>query len=83
MAILSAEHDRAVQRLTAAVTEEERLTVRFTAALGTSAERSADVAVHAASQHVAARDAWLKWIDDASYRGLNAGPFTVHRQLDT
>lgn len=82
MAILSEEHDRAVQRLSAAVTEEDRLTDRYEAAVGTSAELSADVELHAASAHVTARDAWLKWLDDETYRGLNAGPFALHRELE-
>ena len=25
---------------------------------------------------------WLRWIDDAGYRGLNAGPFALRRERD-
>ena len=30
-----------------------------------------------ADQEVAARDAWLRWVNDDGYRGLNAGPFEL------
>lgn len=82
MAIPTEEHDRAVQRLDAAVTEEHRLTDQHDAAVGTPAEESADLELHAASARVAARRSWLRWIDDASYRGLNAGPFALRRERD-
>ena len=56
----SEERDRAVQRLEAALVEQDRLGERFDAAVGTSA-----------------REAWLNWVDDEGYRGLNAGPFEL------
>jgi hypothetical protein len=77
MTTVSDEHDRAVERLDAALSEQDRLTGRYEAAVGTPAELSADVELQAASAHVVARDAWLKWVDDDAYRGLNAGPFAL------
>jgi len=76
------EHDRAVERLNAAISERQRLTDSHEAALGTPDELATDVALHAAHNQMAARDAWLKWLDDGSYRGLNAGPFDLRRELD-
>ena len=35
------------------------------------------VGLHAADEEVAARDAWLTWVDDDRYHGLNAGPFEL------
>jgi hypothetical protein len=82
MTTTSEEHDHAVQRLDAAVAEQDRLTGRHEAALGTQAELSADVHLHAAEAEVMAREAWLKWVDDDGYRGLNAGPFDLRRELE-
>jgi hypothetical protein len=80
MAIPSVEHDRAVERLDSAVTERTRRTDDYVAAAGTDGELSASVALYAATEDVAARDAWLKWVDDESYHGLNAGPFAVRSE---
>jgi len=82
MATAGEEHDRAEQRLGAALAEQHRLSDRYDAAMGTLAELDAEVAVHGADQEVAARDAWLKWIDDEHYHGLNAGPFDLRRELE-
>jgi len=82
MATLSQAHDDARQRLTAAVAERDRLTSRFEVAAGTPGELPAGVELYAAGEQVTARDAWLKWIDDDGYRGLNAGPFALRRQLE-
>jgi len=71
------EHDRAERRLGAAIAERHRSSDRYEAAVGTSARLLAAVALHAADQEVAARDAWLRWVDDDGYRGLNAGPFEL------
>jgi hypothetical protein len=65
----SQEHDSAVQRLEAVLARA--------AAIGTSTELGAYVRLRAAGDQVAAREAWLHWIDDESYRGLNAGPFEL------
>jgi len=77
MATVGKEHDRAERRLGAALTEQHRSRDRYNAAVGRSAHRLAAVALHAADQEVAARDAWLRWVDDDGYRGLNAGPFEL------
>jgi hypothetical protein len=77
MARLAREHDRAERRLGAALVEQHRSNERYDAAVGKSAHLLAAVGLHAADQEVAARDAWLKWVDDDGYRGLNAGPFEL------
>jgi hypothetical protein len=73
----SREHDSAVQRLEAALLEQDRLGDRFDAAVGTSTEFGAYVRLRAAGEQVRAREAWVDWVDDESYRGLNAGPFEL------
>jgi hypothetical protein len=73
----SSEHDSALQRLNAEVVEQDRLSERYDAAIGTSTELSAYVRLRAAGDQVAAREAWLNWVDDESYRRLNAGPFEL------
>jgi hypothetical protein len=73
----SREHDRAVQRLEAALLEQNRLGERLGAAIGTSTEFGAYVRLRAAGDQVRAREAWVNWVDDESYRGLNAGPFEL------
>jgi hypothetical protein len=77
MATLGKEHDRAERRLGAALVEQHRSRERYDAAVGRSAHLLAAVGLHAADQEVAARDAWLRWVDDDGYRGLNAGPFEL------
>jgi hypothetical protein len=73
----SQEHDRALQRLEAALVEQNRLGERFDAAVGTSTESGAYVRLRAAADRVTAREAWVNWIDDEGCRGLNAGPFEL------
>jgi hypothetical protein len=73
----SKERDRALQRLAAALVEQDLLGERFDAAVGTSTEFGAYVRLRAARDQVAAREAWLNWVDDERYRGLNAGPFEL------
>lgn len=73
----SPEHDSAVQRLDVEHVEQERLRERYKAAIGTPAESGSYRRLGAADDQVAAREAWLRWIDEASYRGLNAGPFEL------
>ena len=75
-------HDRAVQSLNAALMEQDRLSERYDAASGTSTELGAYVRLRAAGDQVAARGAWLSWIDDEGYRGLNAGPFELLAESD-
>ena len=72
--------DRAVQRLEAALVEQDRLGERFDAAVGTSTEFGAYVRLRGAGDQVRAREAWLNWVDDEGYRGLNAGPFRTARR---
>jgi hypothetical protein len=73
----SEERARAVERLEAALVEQERLGERFDAAVGTSTEFGAYVRLRGAGDQVRAREAWLNWVDDEGYRGLNAGPFEL------
>ena len=77
MAELDQEHDRAERRLGAALAEQLRSSDRYEAAVDRSARLHAAIGLHAADQEVAARDAWLSWVDDDGYRGLNAGPFEL------
>ena len=77
MRTASGQHDRAVQRLDAALVEQARLSERFDAAVGTSIEFQAYLRFRDARDLVTAREAWLKWVDDEGYRGLNAGPFEL------
>ena len=73
----SEERDRATQRLEAALGEQDRLGERFDAAVGTSTEFGAYDRLRAAGDQVTAREAWLNWVGDEGYRGLNAGPFEL------
>jgi hypothetical protein len=82
MATRSEAHERAVRGLRAAIAEQDRLTYRYEETIGTSAEATADAARRGADEQVMARDAWLKWVDDDNYRGLNAGPFALRRELE-
>jgi len=82
MTTLSQARDQAAQRLTTALVEQDRLTSRFEAAAGTAQELSAGVELYAADEQVVARGAWLKWVEDGGYRGLNAGPFALRRELE-
>jgi hypothetical protein len=82
MTTVTQEHDRAVQRLGTAFAEQERSTVRYEGALGTPVELAAEVELHVADEQVAARQAWLRWVEDDGYRGLNAGPFDLRRELE-
>ena len=82
MVTVGEEHDCAEQRLGAALADQHRSSDRYDAALGTVGELDAEVALHAADQEVAARDAWLRWVDDEHYHGLNAGPFDLRRELE-
>jgi hypothetical protein len=71
------EHDRAAERVKSALVEQDRLGERFDAAAGTSSEFGAYVRLRAAGDEVKAREAWLKWVDNEGYRGLDAGPFEL------
>jgi hypothetical protein len=56
--------DDAVQRLETAIVEQDRLGELHRAAIGTSSEFGARVRLRAASDEVAAREAWLESVDD-------------------
>jgi hypothetical protein len=69
MARLGQEHDSAQRRLAVALDEQRRSSDRYDAAVGGSARLLAAVGLYAADQEVAARVAWLRWVDDDGYRG--------------
>ena len=71
------EHDSAFRRLKAALQEQDRLAERYQTAIGTSTELRAYARLCAADEQVTAREAWLHWVDDEHFRGLNAGPFSI------
>ena len=73
----SQERARAGKQLEAALVEQDRVAGLFDAAVGTSTEFSAYARLRAAGQQVRAREAWVHWVDDEGYRGLNAGPFEL------
>jgi len=77
MAMTSPEHESAVRRLDLEQVERGRLRERYEGAIGTIAESAAGRRLGAAGDQVAAREAWLRWIDEDGYRGLNAGPFEL------
>jgi stage II sporulation protein AB (anti-sigma F factor) len=64
------EHEDAVQRLNAALVEQDRLSELLDEAVGTSTELRAYVRLQIAGEEVAARQAWASWIETASHRGL-------------
>lgn len=59
------ERSNATDRLEAALGEQHRLTNRYDAARGTSTEMTAYADLREAGEQVAARDAWVKWLDRA------------------
>jgi len=73
----SPEYESAARRLDVERVEQERLRESYQGAIGTSAESGFYRRLRAAGDLVAARRAWLRWIDGDSYRGLNAGPFEL------
>jgi hypothetical protein len=73
----SKERDSAVERLDAALVEQDRLSERFDTAVGTSTELRAYAGLQAAGEQVRAREAWIHWVEDKDYRGVNAGPFEL------
>jgi hypothetical protein len=54
----------AMERLEAALLEQDRLDELYHAAIGTSSEFGAYVRLRSAADEVAARDAWLAALDD-------------------
>ena len=76
-ATVGKEHDNAERRLGTALVDQHRASERYDDAVGGPAHLRAAVGLHAADQEVAARDAWLRWVDDDRYRGLDAGPLEL------
>ena len=76
------EHDSALRRLEAAVEDQDRSRARYQAAIGTSSELGAYTRLCAAGERVAARGAWLSWVDDDNYQGIHAGPFSLRAEND-
>jgi anti-sigma regulatory factor (Ser/Thr protein kinase) len=60
------EREVAGQRLDAALSEQDRLSERLDEAVGTSVEFRAYARLQAAGEEVAARQAWLNWIETAA-----------------
>ena len=81
--VASAVHHRAERRLAAARAEQQRSQDRYEAATGRAAHLAAEEALHAADQEVGAGDAWFRWIDDARYHGLDAGPFGLRQERES
>ena len=59
----------ALQRLETAQVEEDRLGERYRSAVGTSSELPAYARLRVATDVVAAREAWLKSVDDGGADG--------------
>jgi len=76
------EHNSAFGRLKVALEEQDRASERYDGAIGTGTELRAYARLCAAGEEVAAREAWLHWVDDEHYRGLNAGPFSLRAESD-
>jgi hypothetical protein len=74
------EHDSALRRLEVAMEKQDLSRARYHAAIGTQAELGAYVKLCAAGEQVAARGAWLDWVDDENYRGVHAGPFSLRAE---
>lgn len=74
------ESEGAVTRLEAALVEQDRLGERFFAAIGTTTEFAAYLRLKSAGAQVSARAAWVNWIKEKGYRGLNAGPFELRAE---
>jgi hypothetical protein len=55
--------EHAVQRLDASLREQDRLSDRYDAAMGTSNELSAYVRLRAAGEDVSTRGRWLEWLE--------------------
>jgi hypothetical protein len=61
------ERGRAVERLMAAVSNQRRLREEHQAAKDTVAEVTIDASLRTADEQVAARERWLKSVDDNDY----------------
>jgi hypothetical protein len=63
------------------VAEQDLLRGRYDAAIGTAGELAAYMRLQDAGDRVAASEAWVHWVDDRGYRGLNAGPFELRAEV--
>ena len=72
--------ESAERRLEAAQSEQDGSRECYERAVGSASEWDARAQMCAASERVAARRAWLHWLEDAGYRGLNAGPFSLREE---
>ena len=72
--------ESARQRLEAAQKEQDGSRECYERALGTATEWDARAQMCAAGELVSARRAWVHWLEDESYRGLNAGPFSLREE---
>jgi hypothetical protein len=61
------EHDGAVRRLDEALREQDRLSHRYNASMGTSSELSAYVRLRAAGEDVTTRGRWLERVDSKEH----------------
>jgi hypothetical protein len=61
------EHERAIERLRAAVEEQSRVRDERDGATGTGKEVAADASLRAADELVVARKRWLTAVDDHDY----------------
>jgi hypothetical protein len=82
VAMTGSEHDSALRRLEMAMEKQDRSRARYQAAIGTPVELGAYTKLSAANEQVAARGAWLDWVDDDNYRGVHAGPFSLRAKND-
>lgn len=73
----SREREDALQRLDAALAEQDRLSQLLDEAVGTSTELSAYVRLQAAGEEVAAQQAWMNWIETASHAGTQLAEFEL------
>jgi hypothetical protein len=60
-------HARALERVDTAARERSRLSDECERARGTSRELRADTSLRAANDEVAARQRWLRWVEERDY----------------
>jgi hypothetical protein len=58
------EHDRATERLSAAMEDEHTLADRYERTMGSPQELDAYIRLRAARRQVSACSKWLEWVDD-------------------
>jgi hypothetical protein len=60
-------HSRALERVDTAANERSRIHDECERARGTSRELQADTSLRAANDEVAARERWLRWVEERDY----------------